>query len=259
MATELHFSNIAWRSELGLQREGNEDSGFVSQRILAVADGMGGYVGGEIASKTVIQKLADVTPVLVNPEIDNESREDILRSSILDMDAAIASIGAERPELIGMGTTLTSIALFNNHILLLHIGDSRAYRIRGKKIEQISHDHTVVQELVDQGRLTLDEIAEHPQRSFLTQALMGKENLNPVLIAYPVLPGDKYLLCSDGLTAVVDEGKIVSALQSDLQSAVNSLVDLTYKNGAPDNVTVIVAEIGETVSAITPTMFGAAS
>ena len=220
---------------------------------------MGGYVGGEIASKTVIQKLADVTPVLVNPEIDNESREDILRSSILDMDAAIASIGAERPELIGMGTTLTSIALFNNHILLLHIGDSRAYRIRGKKIEQISHDHTVVQELVDQGRLTLDEIAEHPQRSFLTQALMGKENLNPVLIAYPVLPGDKYLLCSDGLTAVVDEGKIVSALQSDLQSAVNSLVDLTYKNGAPDNVTVIVAEIGETVSAITPTMFGAAS
>jgi len=259
MATELHFSNIAWRSELGLQREGNEDSGFVSQRILAVADGMGGYVGGEIASKTVIQKLADVTPVLVNSEIDNESREDILRSSILDMDAAIASIGAERPELIGMGTTLTSIALFNNHILLLHIGDSRAYRIRGKKIEQISHDHTVVQELVDQGRLTLDEVAEHPQRSFLTQALMGKENLNPVLIAYPVLPGDKYLLCSDGLTAVVDEGKIVSALQSDLQSAVNSLVDLTYKNGAPDNVTVIVAEIGETVSAITPTMFGAAS
>jgi len=259
MATELHFSNIAWRSELGLQREGNEDSGFVSQKILAVADGMGGYVGGEIASKTVIQKLADVTPVLVNPEIDNESREDILRSSILEMDAALASIGAERPELIGMGTTLTSIALFNNHILLLHIGDSRAYRIRGKKIEQISHDHTVVQELVDQGRLTLDEIAEHPQRSFLTQALMGKENLNPVLIAYPVLPGDKYLLCSDGLTAVVDEGKIVSALQSDLQSAVNSLVDLTYKNGAPDNVTVIVAEIGETVSAITPTMFGAAS
>jgi serine/threonine protein phosphatase PrpC len=259
MATELHFSNIAWRSELGLQREGNEDSGFVSQRILAVADGMGGYVGGEVASKTVIRKLADVTPVLVNPEIDNESREDILRSSILDMDAAIASIGAERPELIGMGTTLTSIALFNNHVLLLHIGDSRAYRIRGKKIEQISHDHTVVQELVDQGRLTLDEIAEHPQRSFLTQALMGKENLNPVLIAYPVLPGDKYLLCSDGLTAVVDEGKIVRALQSDLQSAVNSLVDLTYKNGAPDNVTVIVAEIGETVSAITPTMFGAAS
>lgn len=259
MATELHFSNIAWRSELGLQREGNEDSGFVSPKVLAVADGMGGYVGGEIASSTVIKKLADITPILINPELDNESREDVLRTSIFDMDAAIAEIGAERPELIGMGTTLTSIALFNNHVLLLHIGDSRAYRIRGKKIEQISHDHTVVQELVDQGRLTLDEIAEHPQRSFLTQALLGKENLNPVLIAYPALAGDKYLVCSDGLTAVVDEGKIVSALQSDLQSAVNSLVDLTYKNGAPDNVTVIVAEVGETASTIAPTLFGAAS
>ena len=259
MATELHFSNIAWRSELGLQREGNEDSGFVSPKVLAVADGMGGYVGGEIASSTVIKKLADITPILVNPELDNESREDVLRTSVFDMDAAIAEIGAERPELIGMGTTLTSVALFNNHVLLLHIGDSRAYRIRGKKIEQISHDHTVVQELVDQGRLTLDEIAEHPQRSFLTQALMGKENLNPVLIAYPALAGDKYLVCSDGLTAVVDEGKIVSALQSDLQSAVNSLVDLTYKNGAPDNVTVIVAEVGETASTIAPTLFGAAS
>ena len=259
MATELHFSNIAWRSELGLQREGNEDSGFVSPKVLAVADGMGGYVGGEIASSTVVKKLADITPILVNPELDNESREDVLRTSIFDMDAAIAEIGAERPELIGMGTTLTSVALFNNHVLLLHIGDSRAYRIRGKKIEQISHDHTVVQELLDQGRLTLDEIAEHPQRSFLTQALMGKENLNPVLIAYPALAGDKYLVCSDGLTAVVDEGKIVSALQSDLQSAVNSLVDLTYKNGAPDNVTVIVAEVGETASTIAPTLFGAAS
>lgn len=259
MATALHFSNIAWRSELGLQREGNEDSGFVSQKVLAVADGMGGYVGGEIASRTVIKKLADITPILINPELDNESREDVLRTSVFDMDAAIAEIGAERPELIGMGTTLTSIALFNNRVLLLHIGDSRAYRIRGKKIEQISHDHTVVQELVDQGRLTLDEIAEHPQRSFLTQALMGKENLNPVLIAYPALVGDKYLVCSDGLTAVVDEGKIVSALQSDLQSAVNSLVDLTYKNGAPDNVTVIVAEVGEIVSTIAPTLFGAAS
>jgi serine/threonine protein phosphatase PrpC len=259
MATELHFSNIAWRSELGLQREGNEDSGFVSPKVLAVADGMGGYAGGEIASSTVIKKLADITPILINPELDSESREDVLRTSIFDMDAAIAEIGAERPELIGMGTTLTSVALFNNHVLLLHIGDSRAYRIRGKKIEQISHDHTVVQELVDQGRLTLDEIAEHPQRSFLTQALMGKENLNPVLIAYPALAGDKYLVCSDGLTAVVDEGKIVSALQSDLQSAVNSLVDLTYKNGAPDNVTVIVAEVGETASTIAPTLFGAAS
>ena len=259
MATNLHFSNIAWRSEVGLQREGNEDSGFVSPNILAVADGMGGYIGGEIASRTVITKLAELNPILSNPELDNESREDLLRSSITTMDSAIAEIGAQRPELVGMGTTLTSISLFNNYVLLLHVGDSRAYRIRGKKIEQISHDHTVVQELVDQGRLTLDEIADHPQRSFLTQAIMGKENLTPILVAYPAVKGDKYLVCSDGLTAVVDEGKIVQALQEDLQSAVNALVDLTYKNGAPDNVTVIATEIGESSLSIAPTSFGAAS
>ncbi|MFY8022644.1 MAG: PP2C family protein-serine/threonine phosphatase [Candidatus Nanopelagicaceae bacterium] len=259
MATNLHFSNIAWRSEVGLQREGNEDSGFVSPNILAVADGMGGYIGGEIASRTVITKLAELNPILSNPELDNESREDLLRSSITTMDSAIAEIGAQRPELVGMGTTLTSISLFNNYVLLLHVGDSRAYRIRGKKIEQISHDHTVVQELVDQGRLTLDEIADHPQRSFLTQAIMGKENLTPILVAYPAVKGDKYLVCSDGLTAVVDEGKIVQALQEDLQSAVNTLVDLTYKNGAPDNVTVIATEIGESSLSIAPTSFGAAT
>jgi PPM family protein phosphatase len=259
MATNLHFSNIAWRSEVGLQREGNEDSGFVSPNILAVADGMGGYIGGEIASRTVITKLAELNPILSNPELDHESREDLLRTSIASMDSAIAEIGAQRPELVGMGTTLTSISLFNNYVLLLHVGDSRAYRVRGKKIEQISHDHTVVQELVDQGRLTLDEIADHPQRSFLTQAIMGKENLTPILVAYPAVKGDKYLVCSDGLTAVVDEGKIAQALQEDLQSAVNTLVDLTYKNGAPDNVTVIATEIGESSLSIAPTSFGAAS
>ena len=259
MATNLHFSNIAWRSEVGLQREGNEDSGFVSPNILAVADGMGGYIGGEIASRTVITKLAELSPILSNPELDHESREDLLRSSITTMDSAIAEIGVQRPELVGMGTTLTSISLFNNYVLLLHVGDSRAYRIRGKKIEQISHDHTVVQELVDQGRLTLDEIVDHPQRSFLTQAIMGKENLTPILVAYPAVKGDKYLVCSDGLTAVVDEGKIAQALQEDLQSAVNALVDLTYKNGAPDNVTVIATEVGESSLSIAPTSFGAAS
>ncbi len=259
MATNLHFSNIAWRSEVGLQREGNEDSGFVSPNILAVADGMGGYIGGEIASRTVITKLAELNPILSNPELDHESREDLLRTSIASMDSAIAEIGAQRPELVGMGTTLTSISLFNNYVLLLHVGDSRAYRVRGKKIEQISHDHTVVQELVDQGRLTLDEIADHPQRSFLTQAIMGKENLTPILVAYPAVKGDKYLVCSDGLTAVVDEGKIAQALQEDLQSAVNTLVDLTYKNGAPDNVTVIATEVGESSLSMAPTSFGAAS
>ena len=107
-------------------------------------------------------------------------------------------------------------------------------------------------------RLNPDEIADHPQRSFLTQALMGKENLSPVLLAYPVLKGDRYLLCSDGLTAVLDEAQIAKAMQQDLTSAVNSLIELTYKAGAPDNVTVIVAEVGESKANIKTQGFGAA-
>lgn len=263
MDAQLHFSQIAWRSEIGLQREGNEDSGFVSRQLIAVADGMGGYIGGEIASSAVITKLSELTKILESPELDQDSREDLLRESVIDMDAAISEICADRPELIGMGTTLTSISLFLNQVLLLHIGDSRAYRIRGKRIERLSHDHTVVQELVDQGRLSLDEIAEHPQRSFLTQALMGKQNLTPILFAYPAELGDVFLVCSDGLTAVVDEGSIIRALQScnsqqELEDAVNSLIELTYNNGAPDNVTVIAAVIGTAKSDLSPTKFGAA-
>lgn len=253
------FASLAWRSEVGLHREENEDSGLIAPNLIAVADGMGGYVGGEIASRTIITTLKELLPVISNAEIDRESREDIYRSSIETMDSALSSVIRARPELDGMGTTLTSLVLLGDHIVLLHIGDSRAYRIRGKKITQISHDHTIVQELLDQGRITPDEIADHPQRSYLTQALMGKENLNPILTAFPVAQGDIYLVCSDGLTNVVDEGKILAAFGEDLQLAVNTLVDLTYKNGAPDNVTVIAGRIGDSSVELSPTMIGAAS
>ena len=126
----------------------------------------------------------------------------------------------------------------------------------GKKVSEAKP--LIKQELIDQGRLLPDEVAEHPQRSFLTQALMGKGNVEPVLQSFPVEIGDIYLLCSDGLSGVVDDGKILSAFNGDLQSAVNSLVDLTYKNGAPDNVTMIATEIGTNPTSISPTMFGAA-
>ena len=258
MNRNLHFASIAWRSELGLHREGNEDSGLVSKNFIAVADGMGGYAGGEVASKAAIRTLADLIPVLNNPELDPQSRDDLYRESLTSIDAAIRTAATERPELDGMGTTLTSFALFENQIYLLHIGDSRAYRIRSKKITRLSHDHTVVQELIDQGRITPDEAQDHPQRSFLTQALMGKSNVDPVLLAFPVELGDIYLVCSDGLTTVVHEGKIAAAFGEDLQSSVNSLVDLTYKKDAPDNVTMIAARIGDVESGVALKFIGAA-
>lgn len=258
MKRNLHFSSIAWRSELGLQREGNEDSGLIATNTIAVADGMGGYAGGEIASRTVIETLTKILPVIENSEIDTESRDEIFRASLEDMDLAIRQKCEARPELDGMGTTFTAFHLVGDSVSLLHIGDSRAYRIRGKKIERLSHDHTVVQELLDQGRITPDEVSDHPQRSFLTQALMGKANINPVLSLFPVEPGDIYLVCSDGLTNVVDEGKIAAAFSGNLQDSVNKLIDLTYQNGAPDNVTVIAAQIGNDKNEINPEMIGAA-
>lgn len=258
MNRNLYFSSIAWRSELGLHREGNEDSGLVSSNLVAVADGMGGYVGGEIASKTAIRTLASFLPILDSKEIDPQSREEIYRNSLVDIDAAIKKIAEDRPELDGMGTTLTSLALFENQVVLLHVGDSRAYRIRGKKITRLSHDHTVVQELIDQGRITPEEASEHPQRSFLTQALMGKSNIDGVLSLFPVEAGDIFLLCSDGLTVVVDESKISSSLGPDLQASVDALIDLTYKKDAPDNVTVIALRIGETREDFSTTFIGAA-
>jgi len=258
MNRKVHFAEFAWRSELGLHREGNEDSGLVTSNLIAVADGMGGYAGGEIASRIVIETLDKKVPILISPELDRDSRDDLFRNSLIDMDEALREAIKKSPELEGMGTTLTSLALFEEQISLLHIGDSRSYRIRSGKIAQLSHDHTVVQELIDQGRLLPDEVAEHPQRSFLTQALMGKGNVEPVLQSFPVEIGDIYLLCSDGLSGVVDDGKILSAFNGDLQSAVNTLIDLTYKNGAPDNVTVIAVRIGTEPRAQSTTLLGAA-
>lgn len=258
MSQQFHFSSIAWRSEVGLHREGNEDSGLVSQHIIAVADGMGGYVGGEIASSAAIQALSGILPTLASNEIDSDSRDDLYRTSAVAMDEAIAEVIRERAELSGMGTTITSLALFGDEISLLHIGDSRAYRIRGKKITQLSHDHTVVQELIDQGRLNSDEIENHPQRSFLTQALMGNGNIEPILLAFPVEENDIYLVCSDGLTNVVDEAKILAAFKSDIGAAVDSLIETTYENGAPDNVTIIAAKIGTTAATTKTTLIGAA-
>jgi serine/threonine protein phosphatase PrpC len=258
MNRDLHFTSIAFRSEIGLHREGNEDSGLAAANLIAVADGMGGYAGGEVASRTVIKVLAEFIPILNSEDVDGDSRDDLMRSSLIDMDSAIRAVAKARPELDGMGTTLTSLALFGDQITLMHIGDSRAYRIRDKRIARLSQDHTVVQELLDQGRISADEISEHPQRSFLTQALMGKEDIEPVLQVFNVVAGDIYLVCSDGLTAVVGEGEIAKSFENGVVDAISILVDLTYKNGAPDNVTIIAAQVGSTKSSLETTFIGAA-
>jgi serine/threonine protein phosphatase PrpC len=242
------------RSEVGLHRSGNEDSALINGVLIAVADGMGGHAGGEVASKVAITTLAQTLPLLNNDEMDSESLEDFLQSSVLDVDNEIRLTAEADDRLSGMGTTLTAIALYRNKAYVLHTGDSRAYRLRGKEFTQITKDHSVVQELIDAGTITEEEAAVHPQRSVLTNVLMGHGNITPLLIEYEVKAGDKFLLCSDGLSNVVSNQEIHKYLSED--GALSKLISLTYERGAPDNVTVVIAEAGngETATAF----FGAA-
>ena len=237
----LRFTASA-RSEVGLVRQKNEDSAVINGVFVAVADGMGGHVGGETASKIAINSVTQLLPLLNNDEIDPESLDDFLLNSILEIDADIKEAVQENPELNGMGTTFVGLALYRNRISILHIGDSRCYRLRGKEFILLTRDHTVIQDLLEQGAIKENEIATHPQRAMLTQALVGDAKIVPVLIEHEAKSGDKYLLCSDGLSNFVPLNEIRDAINS--EDSVNQLVELAYKYGAPDNVTVVVAEVG---------------
>jgi serine/threonine protein phosphatase PrpC len=242
-----HFFETSARSAIGLVRQGNEDSAFASAQLIAVADGMGGHAAGEVASRIAVQVLQKLTPTLTAADIDEDSVEDLLMHSLHSIDAEIAAVTAEEIEKRGMGTTLTALLIRNNTIALLHVGDSRCYRLRGNTLEQLSNDHTVIQELLDQGAISEAEAAEHPQRSMLTQALRGDGDVTPVLQMYEVKKGDRYLLCSDGLSGVLTDKEIkVGLKKSDKDDAVKFLNDATYINGAPDNVTILIADISDT-------------
>jgi serine/threonine protein phosphatase PrpC len=243
--SQLYFASAA-RSAVGLVRNGNEDSAFSSSRVIAVADGMGGHAAGEVASRIAISKLSEIAQVITNPDVDTESADDLFINSLYTIDLEIKEAAEDCPELSGMGTTLTSLFLAGDEISLLHIGDSRAYRLRGSAFDQLSVDHTVIQELLNQGAITEGDIATHPQRSVLTQVLMGEGILNAPLQIFEGKVKDRYLLCSDGLSSVLTEKEIKSLIKGkERVEAVNALIDATYINGAPDNVTVIIADIVE--------------
>ena len=203
-----HFFETSARSAIGLVRQGNEDSAFASAQLIAVADGMGGHAAGEVASRIAVKVLEKLAPTLTAQEIDEDSVEDLLMHSLHSIDAEIAAVADEEIEKRGMGTTLTALLIRDNHIALLHVGDSRCYRLRGNTLEQLSNDHTVIQELLDQGAISQAEAADHPQRSMLTQALRGDGDVTPVLQMYEVKKGDRYLLCSDGLSGVLTDKEI---------------------------------------------------
>jgi PPM family protein phosphatase len=234
------------QTDLGLVRSGNEDSALTCANLIAVADGMGGHAGGEVASAIAINTLEQLLPVISDLKVDVASREDLFLNITYEVDSQILAKSKDSPELSGMGTTLTALSILDNNVELLHIGDSRCYRYRNNKLEQLSYDHTVMQELLDQGRLTPEEIIDHPQRSLLTQALMGDSGIDPILVSYEIKKGDQFLLCSDGLTNVLSEYEISKIIEANKpEDIAPALIAEVRVKGAPDNITIIWSAISD--------------
>jgi PPM family protein phosphatase len=228
-------------TDRGLVRAANQDAVFAGSRLLAVADGMGGMAAGDLASAIVIEAIGPL-------EADHADGQlvDVLREAIEDASARIRAAVAEDPTRDGMGTTLTAVlfSVTGTEIALAHVGDSRAYLVREGVLQQMTKDDTFVQMLVDEGVITADQASSHPRRAVVTQALQG----DPVEPAYSTMTpqaGDRWLLCSDGLSNVVREETIAEVLAGSPErtDAAHRLVDLARRAGGPDNITVVVADI----------------
>jgi protein phosphatase len=232
---------FAARSDIGLGRySNNQDSGYAGPHLLVIADGMGGHAAGDVASSTAIARL-----VALDEDSSTGDALERLTTALSDANQDLRDRVAAEPSLHGMGTTVTALLNSGGKFALAHIGDSRGYLLRDGHLSQITHDHTFVQSLVDDGRLTEEEARSHPQRNLITRVLTGEREDTPDLSVREARPGDTYLLCSDGLTGVVTEETLTEVLGdgTDVGQRAERLIDLALKGGSSDNVTCIVADV----------------
>jgi serine/threonine protein phosphatase PrpC len=244
MTLELRF---AVRSDVGMVRKGNEDSGYAGPHLLLVADGMGGHAFGEVASSAAVGVLVGLEtapgtdPAGPGPDPVASVREHVARAGDL-----LRSMIKDRPELEGMGTTVTALVQVDERVIIAQVGDSRGYLLRDGVLEQVTHDQTFVQSLIDEGRISHEAARTHPQRSLLLQALDGRVEVEPDISVRTPQVGDRYMLCSDGLSGVLSEATMREVLMVGTpDEAVDRLVDLALRSGAPDNVTCVVADVAE--------------
>jgi serine/threonine protein phosphatase PrpC len=231
---------VGGRSDVGLHRRNNQDSMYAGARLIAVADGVGGAAGGEVASRLTISALISLD---TDPVTDPSTA---LNAAADKADTSIRNAVARDSALNGMGTTLTAILATDDSLTLAHIGDSRAYLLRDGELTQLTHDHTLVQSLIDDGQITEQEALTHPRRSWILRALDGRGNPELDLITLTTQPGDRYLVCSDGLSSYVDEADIGPALGGDdPQQAAARLIDLALRAGGPDNITCAIGDLVE--------------
>jgi protein phosphatase len=239
MSESLSF-RAAGRSDVGLVRNNNEDSGFIGKHFLLVADGMGGHAAGELASSTTVAIVAQVD--------NNKDKLEDLESKLIEIPKVITkelknAIDKDSAR-AGMGTTLTAAVIQENQLKISHVGDSRAYLVRNKQISRITKDQTYIQSLIDNNEITESEAKNHPQRSLLLQAIDGITESIPVITSIEILENDKIILCSDGLTNIVTDEEILEIIkQFDYVGAVSALIEKALENGGPDNITVIVADL----------------
>jgi len=254
-------TTLSWAgSHVGRIRSNNQDSGYAGSRLFVVADGMGGHAGGDVASALAIQSIAQV-----DRDFDTvEEAEQALTAALLKANKELAETVFEHPELTGMGTTVSGVVRVGDRLAVAHIGDSRIYRWRDGELTQITKDHTFVQRLVDSGRITEEEAATHPRRSVLMRVL-GDVDISPEIDSALVdtQPGDRWLLCSDGLTGYVPEDEIARVLaeEPDAAEAGQQLIETTLENGAPDNVTIVIVGVddGPSSGLPQPSLVGAAA
>ena len=238
MAIALHY---AARSDVGLVRQVNQDSGYAGPHLLVVADGMGGHAAGDVASSIAIGEI-------VSLDGDSHGGDDaleLLAEALHTANSELQQAMTRQPELRGMGTTVTALLRTGNKIAVAHIGDSRAYLLRDGTLTQITHDHSFVQSLIDEGRITEEEAEGHPQRSLVTRVLTGQHDDEPDLAVREARVGDRYLLCSDGLSGFVARDTIQEVLEQAMSPGrtADRLVELAMRAGAPDNVTCIIGDV----------------
>jgi len=234
------------KSDVGMAREMNQDSYYISEeqkdiKLYILADGMGGYKGGEIASKLAVTSARNyIENNFHDTPKDKESLMQLVGSSVEYANMVVYEKSKESPELEGMGTTLEICLIYNSKAYIAHIGDSRIYRIRKEFVRKITKDHSYVQKLVEDGTITKEEAATHPKKNMLMKALGCNAFVEPDVTIKGFLKGDTLIICSDGLTNMLTTDEIYNIVTSKFEYAPSELIEKANKNGGYDNITVII-------------------
>ena len=236
----LRAADTIWKTDTGRQRRDNEDNAFVRAPLFVVADGMGGAQAGEVASQLAVEEFHEALP-------DAGSAEERLTDRIRAANRRIYDLSRTQHEHAGMGTTLTAVYLDDDRLAVAHVGDSRAYIFRDGELTRLTQDHSLVEELVRQGKLTEAQAAEHPQRSIITRALGIEGDVEVDTWSYAMRAGDVVLLCSDGLTSMIGEEQIARILSGEmnLDRAADGLIGAANDAGGRDNITVVLFRLEE--------------